>query len=327
MAEPGFSMAPLRPLGGTGLQVSAIGLGMAALGRPGYLTLGHESDLPANRDVRSMCGHAKTVLDAAWAGGVRYVDAARSYGRAEQFLASWLRSRGLRPTVGSKWGYRYTADWQVDADVHEVKDHSLGHLDAQLAESREVLDGCLDLYQIHSATLASGVLRDTRVLARLADLRATGVAIGLTTSGPEQARVIREAVETRLDGVRLFDTVQSTWNLLEPSAGPALAEAADRGVAVIIKEALANGRLAGRDPHVNARLRADRGLGVDAVAIAAALAQPWVTVVLSGAASADQLTSNLRALTPAAREAAAGVVTRPEPAQTYWARRSTLPWT
>ena len=56
------------------------------------------------------------VLDAAWASGIRYFDAARSYGRAEEFLSAWLAARGIAPAdvvVGSKWGYRYTADWQV----------------------------------------------------------------------------------------------------------------------------------------------------------------------------------------------------------------------
>ena len=41
---------------------------------------------------------------------MRCFDAARSYGRAEQFLSGWLRSRDLAPedvTVGSKWGYTY----------------------------------------------------------------------------------------------------------------------------------------------------------------------------------------------------------------------------
>jgi aryl-alcohol dehydrogenase-like predicted oxidoreductase len=42
-----------------------------------------------------MEAHANAVLDAAWAAGIRYFDAARSYGRAEQFLASWLSARQL----------------------------------------------------------------------------------------------------------------------------------------------------------------------------------------------------------------------------------------
>jgi aryl-alcohol dehydrogenase-like predicted oxidoreductase len=48
------------------------------------------------------------VLDAAYEDGVRAFDAARSYGRAEAFLASWLERRELGPgdvRVSSKWGY------------------------------------------------------------------------------------------------------------------------------------------------------------------------------------------------------------------------------
>ncbi|MFW6021391.1 MAG: aldo/keto reductase, partial [Guyparkeria sp.] len=103
-----------------------IGLGLAALGRPGYINLGHGQDMPDGRDVEAMRAHCHAMLDAAWQLGVRYVDAARSYGRAEDFLGDWLAGRpeGKRPTVGSKWGYTYTAGWRVEADVHEVKEHS-----------------------------------------------------------------------------------------------------------------------------------------------------------------------------------------------------------
>ena len=110
------------------------------------------------------------VLDAAYDAGIRYVDAARSYGLAEQFLASWLERRGLPPgaiVVGSKWGYTYTAQWRIDADVHEVKDLSLATLERQIAESRRTLGRHLALYQIHSATVESGVLEDRHVLEAL----------------------------------------------------------------------------------------------------------------------------------------------------------------
>src|SRR5438132_12994570 len=79
-----------RPLGKTGLTVSRIGLGLAALGRPGYINLGHAADLHREYDVAAMEAGARAVLDAAWEAGVRYFDAARSYGRAEAFLAGWL---------------------------------------------------------------------------------------------------------------------------------------------------------------------------------------------------------------------------------------------
>jgi aryl-alcohol dehydrogenase-like predicted oxidoreductase len=55
-----------------------------------------------------MEAHAHAVLDAAFEAGIRYVDAARSYGRAEDFVASWLRERKIAPSdivIASKWGY------------------------------------------------------------------------------------------------------------------------------------------------------------------------------------------------------------------------------
>ena len=87
--------------------------------------------------------------------GIRYIDAARSYGRAEDFLASWLRKRAIEPrevSVASKWGYTYTAGWSTSAARHEVKDHSLAAFERQLAESVERLGRHLSLYQIHSVT-------------------------------------------------------------------------------------------------------------------------------------------------------------------------------
>ncbi|HZI16742.1 MAG TPA: aldo/keto reductase, partial [Myxococcus sp.] len=281
-----------RTLGARGPAVSALGLGLAALGRPGYITLGHGTDFGGDRSVPSMERQAHAVLDAAYAAGLRYFDAARSYGRAESFLASWQAARGLRPgdvTVGSKWGYTYTAGWQVHAEHHEVKDHTLPTLQRQLAESRALLGPHLALYQVHSATFESGVLDDAAVLSGLARLREENLLVGLSLSGPSQADVLRRALEVRVDGVPLFSCVQATWNLLERSAGPALEEAHAAGWGVIIKEAVANGRLTSRDTSPELlplrALAAERGVPPDALALAGVLARPWVSVVLSGAST------------------------------------------
>ena len=323
-----------RRLGATGLAVTPVGLGLAALGRPAYLDLGRDADLGADRSVEVMERRCHQVLDAAWAAGVRYVDAARSYGRAEAFLASWLARRDLPAgalTVGSKWGYAYVAGWRMDADVHEVKDHSLATLRRQLAESRALLGDRLALYQVHSATLDSGILDDRAVLGELAAVGERGLVVGLSLSGPGQADTLRRAFEVEVDGVNPFATVQATWNPLEPSAGPALAEAAGRGWGVLVKEALANGRLAphGRGPQreVLDRVAARHRTTVDAVALAAALANPWAAVVLSGAVTAEQLASNLAALDLALddrdAEELAGMA---EPPERYWSTRGSLAW-
>ena len=328
-----------RELGRTGLTVTRLGLGLAALGRPGYINLGHAEDLGRDYEVAAMEAHAHAVLDAAYAGGIRYFDAARSYGKAEEFLGHWLVARGLTPeevTVGSKWGYTYTADWQVDAGVHEVKEHSLEVLERQWVETLGNLgETHLDLYQIHSATFKSGVLENEPVLAKLAQLKETGIAIGLTVSGPKQAEVVQRAIPLIVDGVRLFDSVQATWNLLERSAGPALEEAAAAGMGVIVKEALANGRLTPRNEEdgfakQSARLAQEAqrlNTTVDALAMAAVLVQPWATVVLSGAATVDHIMSNLHALDVAWDDEAEAVLAfLKEPAEAYWSRRDELEW-
>ncbi|WZO96052.1 aldo/keto reductase [Isosphaeraceae bacterium EP7] len=328
----------LATLGETGRVLSRIGLGLAALGRPGYINLGHASDLRGDHDVPAMESRAFSVLDAAHAGGVRYFDAARSYGRAEEFLAGWLATRRIAPaavTVGSKWGYTYTAGWRVEAERHEVKDHSLGNLRRQVVESRGLLGGHLDLYQVHSATPGSGVLDDDAVLEELARLKGDGLRIGLSLSGPGQSETLRRAMAVEVGGRRLFDAVQATWNLLEPSAGPALAEAHAAGMGVIVKEALANGRLTPRndDPDFASRRRvleaesSRLGASLDSLAMAAALANPWADVVLSGATTAEQLASNLGALAVVWDDRAGERVRQlAECPEEYWATRSRLPW-
>lgn len=305
---------PLRPLGRTGLSVTPIGFGLAAVGRPGYITVGRDHDLGTDRSVEALERRAHEVLSVAYAAGIRYFDAARSYGYAERFLASWLRAAGLPPgavTIGSKWGYTYVGDWRVDAPVHEVKDHSLAALTRQISESRELLSSYLNLYQVHSATLESGILDDRAVLSALSQLRAGGLRIGLTVSGPRQAEVIRRAMSIQVDGVNPFQSVQATWNILEPSSGPALAEAHAAGWSVIIKEALANGRLAARDR----------------TAIAAVLSNPWADVVLSGAVTPAQILSNAQALEVRLPERdLAELRAGAEPADQYWRERSQRPW-
>ena len=322
-----------RTLGSTRLAVTTIGLGLAALGRPAYINLGRDADLGPRRSVADLERRTHEVLDAAYDAGLRYVDVARSYGLAETFLASWLEDRGLPPgevVVGSKWGYTYTAGWRLDAPENEVKDHSRAAFRRQYAESREILGAGLRLYQVHSATLESGVLDDRELLAELAQLRSDGLAVGFTASGPRQPEVIRRAIALEVDGVKPFDTVQATWNLLEPSAGPALAEAHAAGFGVIVKEALANGRLteeAGGIPKGLHDLAGPTGATLDAVAMAAALANPWVDMVLSGAVTVEQLESNLAAMSTPLRPAdVQPLLSFAEPADQYWEERKRLPW-
>ncbi len=305
--------------------MAVLGLGLAALGRPGYLTVDHGRSLGEDRSVEAMRERCEDVCDAAWEGGIRWFDAARSYGRSEEFLAGWLHHRRIEPaqlTVSSKWGYTYTADWRVDAEVHEVKDHSVAALRRQWPETEALLGPWLRLYQVHSATLESGILDDAAAHRVLSGL---GVPIGISLSGPDQSEVLRRALTIEVDGSPLFSAVQATWNLLEPSAGAALAEARAAGWTVIVKEALANGRLVA--PGSLGPGAAWLGHRPDVTSLAAALAQPWADVVLSGAVTVAQLRSNLEALgplPPVDPARASGLALDP---RVYWGQRAAMAWT
>jgi len=300
--------------------IERLALGLAALGRPAYINVGR-GELPADRSVDAMRAASWEVLDRAYEAGVRWVDVARSYGRAEEFLAGWLAARspaGL--TVSSKWGYAYVGEWRLDAPVHEVKEHSLARFTAQWAETSALLGPALSLYQVHSLTADSPLFDD---LALQDALVALPVRTGFSTSGPAQAQTVRRALELERHGERVFTAVQSTWNVLEPSVGPALAEAHDAGAHVLVKEALANGRLAVDPPAPVAALAAECDVGPDAVALAAALDRPWADTVLLGPAGPGQLRSNLAALRVPGVTGLTELAVAPEK---YWRDRASLAW-
>ncbi len=129
--------------------------------------------------------------------------------------------------------------------------------------------------------------------------------------------------------------MQATFNCLEPSLAAPLTAAHDAGLGVIVKEALANGRLTqANDRPEDARLlgalgeSAGRlGCGIDQLALAFVLARPFVDVVLSGAATTAQLASHLGALSLALDpETRATLGALAEPPARYWQTRSTLRW-
>jgi aryl-alcohol dehydrogenase-like predicted oxidoreductase len=287
-----------------------------------------------------MEAHAHEVLDAAFDAGIRYIDAARSYGRAEDFVASWLRARKIAPSdimVASKWGYTYTADWSTSAQQHEIKDHSLAAFERQFAESYARLGPYLSLYQIHSVTADGKTLEDDALIDAIARLRERGIGAGLSVSGAGQDVAIRRALAVHRDGKRVFDSVQATWNLLERGAESALQEAHDAGMKVVVKESLANGRLTHENRNDDdvfsprlAKIRAlaeSRGTTIEKLALAAALARPWADIVLTGAATVEQIHSSVAAV-EVDYDAELDEQIRPLSiaSEDYWRARSSFRW-
>ncbi len=300
-----------------GNNLPRFGLGLAALGRPGYINLNRDVVFGAagteGRQLEGMQKRADEVMGALIAecsnrkaatgdSLTPWFDCARSYGLSEKFVGEYLRKKNVKREdvyVSSKWGYTYVADWNVALEAgepHEVKDHSVDNFLKQLKETEKELGEYVNLYQVHSATFESGILTDERAHEALAKCREErGWSIGLSVSGTVQDEIIRTAMKIKTaDGGRLFDSVQCTFNVLEQKPGPALLDAHEAGMDIIIKEGMANGRALKSDTIQSVAKK--MGCNPDALALAAILAQPFQPRVLSGAVTPEQLTSNLEAL-------------------------------
>ena len=119
----------MRTLGATGLPVSPIGLGLAALGRPGYINLGHAGDV-GDTDVAAMERHAHAVLDAAYDGRralLRRGALLRARRGVPGLLARTPRPLARRRDGRLEVGLHLHRGLAVDVDEHEVKDLSVEH--------------------------------------------------------------------------------------------------------------------------------------------------------------------------------------------------------
>jgi aryl-alcohol dehydrogenase-like predicted oxidoreductase len=316
-------------------QSKNIGFGTAAIGRPMYINIKQAVEsipfsLPAFKAV------GWQVLEDAYNNGVRYFDTSPGYGMAEELLLDWLRKKNDSSiTVSTKWGYTYVANFDPNARQHEIKEHSLDNLNRQWEFSKKLMP-YLKVYQIHSATLATGVLENQAVLERLHQLKIeNGLTIGLTTTGDKQVEVLKKSLMVEIDGEKLFQSFQSTFNVLDQSIFSLTDELNDIEGPFIIKEALANGRLIPNTNYLNYKdlyelmnyLAEKYKVGADSVALRYCIDRFPKAMVLSGANNSDHLTANLKAndftLTSSELEqmTAFGISST-----AYWKERKALGW-
>lgn len=275
-----------------------IGLGLAALGRPDYINIRQNIDIDKSKTAFKT--NAFDVMDFAYKKGVRYFDTAPSYGLGEQFLLDWKNSRQHKDLVlSTKWGYTYVANWELGfAGKHEVKEHSVSKLNEQW-ETSKALCPQLKIYQVHSATLESGILTDTSIHERLFQLKKEfGLQIGITTSGANQSKILNIAKNIAVNNQLLFDSYQVTYNIFEQSTFNTLQRLKALGKTIIIKEALANGRVftSNNSKKPLELLAKTYNVGSDAIALRFVIDTLHPNMVLSGASSSNHLAQNLKAL-------------------------------
>lgn len=314
---------------------SMIGIGTAAIGRPQYINLKPKgTNVPFH--LKGFIERGKSILTEAYEGGIRYFDTAPGYGIAESILLEWISEYHPKDiSVSTKWGYTYVANFNPHALVHEVKEHSLDKLNEQWEVSRQLLP-YLSIYQIHSATLDSGVLENREVLERLHQLKNEyNIKIGLSTSGDNQNEIIEKALRVKVDQNDLFDSFQVTFNVFDQSLLKMSAVLEQENKTLIVKEALANGRIFPNKLYghyedvyvVLNKLSKKYKTSIDGVALRFCLDVLHPFSVLSGASESAHLTSNLKALdfelSLEDLNELRGLAISP---QFYWKERKNLPW-
>lgn len=119
----------MKPLGATGTQISAIGLGCMSFGR----AMGSCTEIES---------HA--TLDATWDAGINFLDVANIYGPhiSEQVIGTWLASRKHQPVIATKAGIQRDPDRPVNNDPVYLE----AELDGSLAR---LGTDHVDLFYIH----------------------------------------------------------------------------------------------------------------------------------------------------------------------------------
>ena len=312
-----------------------IGIGTATIGRPHYINIKTKvANEPFNKENFILKG--KSMLTEAYNQGIRHFDTAPGYGIAESILLEWISD--FQPeniTISTKWGYTYVANFDRNAKIHEIKEHSLRKLNEQWEVSKQLLP-YLNIYQIHSATLDSGVLDNKEVLERLSQLKQEhNLKIGLSTSGDNQNEIIEKALSVKVDNKALFDSFQVTFNVFDQSLLNMTPLLKKENKTIIVKEALANGRVF---PNINYNhyqntydllesLSSKYDTSIDAIALRFCLDAINPIMVLSGASEKDHLASNLLAknfqLTSEEIHQIKTIAIKPN---SYWKERKQLPW-
>ena len=280
-----------------------LGFGTAAIGRPLYINI-KEDKTSEGFSLELFKAKGIQMLEDAYQLGVRYFDTAPGYGIAENMLIDWVsQKKDDTIQIASKWGYTYVADFDPNAELHEIKEHSLKKLNEQWSITQNLLPW-LTTYQIHSATLETGVLDNAAVLNRLAELKNEyGIRMAITTTGSNQVDVLNKALAVEVDGKELFDLFQVTYNVFDQSIALVADQIAQRGKRLVIKEALANGRVFPNEKYPNYgktysclnQLALKYNVGVDAIALRFCIDSIPVYKVLSGASQYQHLSDNLKA--------------------------------
>lgn len=256
-------MSWLRPLGGTGLEVSALGLGAVKLGRNKGLKYPTGFDLPDDRSAAALLALAQDL-------GINLIDTAPAYGDSEERLGKLLRGQRQRWLLCSKVGEEFAAG-------QSRFDFSPEHAGASVRRSLHRLQTeVLDLVLVHSNGADLAIINEMGTLQALQQLKDEGLirAFGMST----------KTLAGGLAAAPHCDVLMLTYNPGQREELPVLDACADLNTAVLIKKALASGHL-------------DSSCDEDPVqtSLELALSHPATSAVVIGTINPDHLRDNVAA--------------------------------
>lgn len=215
----------LRPLGRTGLKVSAIGLGTTKLGRNTDVKYPEAFALPADQQVRELL---ETALDT----GVNLIDTAPAYGDSERRLAPFVENYRERLVVCTKAGERY-------GDGCSSHDFSAAAIMSSVEESlRRLRTDHVEILLLHSDGRDIEILTDTDAPEALLNLKKSGKARAVGISAKTHSGI--------LEACGIMDVVMAPFSQKDPSLAEALQKAHAAGLGVLAIKGLFSGRLRAR---------------------------------------------------------------------------------
>lgn len=215
-------MSWLRPLGSSGLLVSAIGLGTVKLGRSAAVKYPESFSIPDDRSAASLLAQAQAL-------GINLIDTAPAYGCSEARLGKLLTGQRRNWLICSKVGEEFE---QGQSSFNFTPEHTRKSVERSL---RRLDTDVIDIVLVHSDGDDLRIIDHFGTLDALAELKKQGLirAFGMST----------KSVPGGLAAAARADIVMLTYNLSARDEEPVLDECFRLGKGVLIKKALSSGHL------------------------------------------------------------------------------------
>lgn len=259
------ALLPTRPLGNSGIRLSALGLGTVKIGRNQGVKYPQSFDLPDDKAVQKLLALAQSL-------GINWLDTAPAYGSSENRLGTLIRRN----------------EWYIASKVGENFHNNQSSFDFSAAAVKQSIDNSLrrlrsehiDLINIHSDGNDLAILHQSDCLAALEQAKQAGKirAIGISCKTGAGAQAWLPYV----------DALMLELNPEHRKMTSVIKQADAQNVGILIKKGFGSGHLLAQYSLQN---------------LADFLFQHPITALISGTINPDHLRANCAAVSRASHAA------------------------